>query len=179
MTRRMRLGNGRRDCVGRRLGRNASRVLLSAFAAGLCALPLAAQQPESDIAASFVAADANAAANSPSGIDASEPLSDDDAAASAALRLREGTQLTDHLGYFRQNGESLMFVDKDGRELGGLPNLGLERIIRMLKSVEEPESVMWSISGTITEFAGRNYLLINRAVFKAATLPPAPETIGE
>jgi hypothetical protein len=97
--------------------------------------------------------------------------------AASALRLREGTQLTDHVGYFRQNGESLTFVDKEGRELGGLPNLGLERIIRMLKSVEEPESVTWSVSGTITEFAGRNYLLISRAVYKAAALPPAPDAL--
>jgi hypothetical protein len=94
-------------------------------------------------------------------------------------RLREGTQLTDRLGRFRQEGESVTFIDEEGRELGGLPNLGLERIIRALKGVEEPESVWWSVSGTVTEFSGRNYLLVSRAVYKAATLPPSPEQIGE
>ena len=158
----------------------SSRVLalltLGTGAAGFCALPLAAQQPAADDAASAVAADESAAAPG-GGEPGSDLLSEEDAAAAAALRLREGTQLTDQLGYFRQNGDSLTFVDKDGRELGGLPNLGLERIIRMLKSVEEPESVTWSVSGTITEFAGRNYLLISRAVYKAAALPPAPDTL--
>jgi hypothetical protein len=97
--------------------------------------------------------------------------------AESGVRLREGTQLTDRLGYFRQNGDSLTFVDEDGRELGGLPNLSLERIIRMLKSVDEPESVKWSVSGTVTEFSGRNYLLISRAVYKAAMFPPVPDAV--
>ncbi len=153
---------------------------LSAFAlalgcgAGLCTLPLAAQQPETGAASLEVAALPGSESAS---AETADPLSEDDAAAASALRLREGTQLTDHVGYFRQNGESLTFVDKEGRELGGLPNLGLERIIRMLKSVEEPESVTWSVSGTITEFAGRNYLLVSRAVYKAAALPPAPDAL--
>jgi hypothetical protein len=98
-------------------------------------------------------------------------------ASTAALRLREGTQFTDHLGHFRQQGESVVFVDNLGRELGGLPNLNLERILRMLKGVDEPESVAWSVSGTVTEFGGRNYLLITRAIFKSATLPPAPDLV--
>jgi hypothetical protein len=92
-------------------------------------------------------------------------------------RLREGTQLTDRLGRFRQEGESLTFIDEDGREIGGLPNLNLERIIRMLKSAEEPDSVWWSVSGVVTEFSGRNFLLVTRAVYKTAALPPTPETV--
>lgn len=96
---------------------------------------------------------------------------------SNAHRLREGTNLKDRLGRFHQNGDSLTFIDEDGRELGGLPNLNLERIIRMLKTVDEPDSVKWSVSGSVTEFAGRNYLLISRAVYKAATLPPAPDAV--
>lgn len=96
---------------------------------------------------------------------------------STALRLREGTQLTDRLGHFQQQGEAVVFVDDQGRELGGLPNLNLERVLRMLKGVEEPESIAWSVSGTVTEFGGRNYLLITRAVYKSATLPPAPDLV--
>jgi hypothetical protein len=97
----------------------------------------------------------------------------------ARLRLREGTRLKDVSGRFRQSGDSLTFIDGENREISGLPNLNLERILRMLKSVEEPESVTWSVSGAITEFSGRNYLLISRAVYKAAAPPPAPETISE
>jgi hypothetical protein len=107
----------------------------------------------------------------------SVPASASDEPAASGTRLREGTQLTDRMGYFRQNGDALTFVDEDGRELGGLPNLSLERIIRMLKSVDEPESVKWSVSGTVTEFSGRNYLLVTRAVYKAAMLPPMPDSV--
>jgi hypothetical protein len=93
------------------------------------------------------------------------------------LRLREGTKLSNSLGHFRQSGEAVSFVDESGREIGGLPNLNLERITRMLKAVDEPEGVWWSVSGTITEFAGRNYVLISRAVYKATAPPPAPESL--
>jgi hypothetical protein len=95
------------------------------------------------------------------------------------LRLREGTRLRDASGRFRLSGDSLTFIDGESREISGLPNLNLERIIRMLKTVEEPESITWSVSGTVTEFSGRNYLLISRAVYKAASPPPAPESLAK
>ena len=94
------------------------------------------------------------------------------------LRLREGTRLNESLGHFRLNGDVLTFIQDDNRELIGLANLNLERILRMLKTVDEPESVMWSVNGTVTEFSGRNYVLVTRAVYKAAT-PSPPEAIEE
>jgi hypothetical protein len=97
----------------------------------------------------------------------------------AKLRLREGTRLKDVAGRFRQSGDALTFIDGENREIAGLPNLNLERILRMLKTVEEPESITWSVSGTVTEFSGHNFLLISRAVYKAAAPPPAPETISQ
>jgi hypothetical protein len=97
----------------------------------------------------------------------------------ARLRLREGTRLKDVTGRFRQSGDSLTFIDGENREITGLPNLNLERILRTLKTVEEPESITWSVSGSVTEFSGHNYLLISRAVYKAAAPPPAPETISQ
>jgi len=153
------------DRTGWRL---AAAVVLAGAAALIGAVPLAAQQAGDE--AESVEAEIAAMA-------ASEPAGADEPTVSAALRLREGTQLTDHVGYFRQSGESLTFVDNEGRELGGLPNLGLERVGRMLKSVEEPESITWSVSGVVTEFGGRNYLLVGRAVYKAATPPPAPDSL--
>jgi len=94
-------------------------------------------------------------------------------------RLREGTRVTDVLGYFQQNGEGATFVTKENYKFGGLPNLNLQRVLRMLKGVEEPENVKWNVSGTITEFDGRNYLLISRAVYKSNALPPAPDRVSE
>lgn len=102
-----------------------------------------------------------------------------EAAEALKLRLREGTRLKDVIGRFRQSGDSLVFIDGENRELGGLPNLNLERVARMLQSVEEPESVTWSISGTVTEYSGQNHLLITRAVFRSAAPPPTPENVAE
>jgi hypothetical protein len=94
-----------------------------------------------------------------------------------AFRLREGTRFTNRVGRFRMSGDSLIFIDEDKREIGGLPNLNLERILRMLKSVDEPEMILWSVSGMVTEFSEQNYLLISRAVYKAAAPPPVPESL--
>jgi hypothetical protein len=102
-----------------------------------------------------------------------------EAAEALKLRLREGTHLKNVMGRFRQSGDSLVFIDAENRELGALPNLNLERIARMLQSVEEPESVSWSISGTVTEYSGNNHLLITRAVFRSTAPPPAPENLAE
>jgi len=99
-------------------------------------------------------------------------------ATAADRRLREGTQLTNCLGHFRQTGDVVAFIDENGRDIGGLPNLNLERIARMLKAVDEPETVWWSVSGTVTEFSGKNYVLITRAVYKASTPPPTPESLS-
>ena len=81
------------------------------------------------------------------------------------------------LGQFRQEGDLLSIVDEEGRRFGCLPNLGLERIANVLKGAEEPDGVWWSVSGTVTEFNERNYLLISRAVYKAAALPPTPDRV--
>jgi hypothetical protein len=91
-------------------------------------------------------------------------------------RLREGTNLNDENGYFREDGDSAVFVNEDGLQLAGLPNLNLERIVRVLKGNDEARNVRWIVSGTVTEFNGRNYLLISRAVYKSAATPSAPPT---
>lgn len=93
------------------------------------------------------------------------------------LRWREGKRLIDHGGHFRQDGEGAVFVSETGHELVALANLNLERVTRTLKASDESESIRWSINGVVTEFNGRNYLLIQRAVYKSASPPPVPEQI--
>ncbi len=92
-------------------------------------------------------------------------------------RLREGTLVSDQSGFFREDGEGATFVTDDGMEFGSLPNLNLERVVRLLKSAEESSSIRWSVTGRVTEFSGRNFLLISRAVYKSATPPPTPEQL--
>ncbi len=92
-------------------------------------------------------------------------------------RIREGTLIVDRGGFFRQDGEGATFVTEDNHEFGALPNLNLERIVRTLKGSDEAESIRWSVNGVVTEFNGRNHLLINRAVYKSSVPPPIPEQV--
>jgi hypothetical protein len=101
----------------------------------------------------------------------------DDSDESGKRRLREGTILTDQGGRFRQDGDGAVFISENQYEFVTLQNLNLERVIRTLKGSDESESIRWSVSGQVTEFNGRNYLLITRAVYKSASPPPAPEQI--
>jgi len=93
-------------------------------------------------------------------------------------RIREGTIIQDQTGFFRSDGEGATFVSDEGLEFGGLPNLNLERVVGTLKTAEEPKSIRWIVSGMTTEFSGRNYLLISRAIFKSKPPPPAPEQLS-
>ena len=86
-------------------------------------------------------------------------------ASDAPTRMREGTELVEVLGYFRVLGDRVTFHSGEpARQFGGLPNLNLERIVRTVRDQTEP--MMWSVSGTVTEFQGANYLLIQRARLK-------------
>lgn len=93
-------------------------------------------------------------------------------------RIREGTEVVGRSGYFRQDGDGATFVTDDGFELGGLPNLNLERIVRTLKTADDSSTIRWRVSGSVTEFSGRNYLFVTRAVYKAKTPPPAPAQLS-
>ena len=92
-------------------------------------------------------------------------------------RIREGTQIEGKTGYFRQDGDGATFVTDDGFELGGLPNLNLERVIRTLKTSDENKTIRWRVNGSVTEFSGRNYLFITRAVYKSTAPPPVPQEL--
>lgn len=91
--------------------------------------------------------------------------------------LREGAKLDDETGHFRLDGDGATFVNSKGLEFGGLANLNLERVVRVLKNAEEAENIRWIVSGQVTEFSDQNYLLISRAVYKSATVPPVPDQL--
>ena len=95
------------------------------------------------------------------------------------LRLREGTNISNVSGYFRFDGEGATYVAEDGMEFGGLPNLSLERVVGTLKGAEKASAVRWSVSGMVTEFGNRNYLLISSAVYKSSHAPATPQAVGE
>lgn len=87
-------------------------------------------------------------------------------------RLREGTALRGLIGTIRPVGErwTLFLAQRDERYIL-LENLALERILRTNASFTEAPD--WTIDGTVTEFRGQNYLLIEKALIGRVTAPPA------
>lgn len=90
-------------------------------------------------------------------------------------QVREGVTLQNEPGSFQIAGDRIAFCPADGADpLLVLENLALERVWRML---EEVGNRPWSVSGTVTEYRGRNFLLIERAVVRSRS--PSPETNQE
>jgi hypothetical protein len=89
----------------------------------------------------------------------------------STVRLREGSTLTDALGEFHNAGDRIIFQPLDRTiSLPTLENLALERVARSLE--ENPTRRLWSVTGTVTEYRGGNYLLITRARLKAKRHAP-------
>ena len=85
--------------------------------------------------------------------------------APARLRLREGTVILDKLGTFGFTEDHISFHEQeDDLQLAVLENLALERIVRVIGESHDPGEVEWKVSGTVTEFQGKNYLLLSKAV---------------
>ena len=83
-------------------------------------------------------------------------------------RLREGTQVEKVSGHFKLTGDRVTFVTADGKQrFGGLENLALERVARVVK--DSPAQLRWTIAGVITEYRGANYLLVTHAVLADET----------
>jgi hypothetical protein len=80
-------------------------------------------------------------------------------------RLREGIRLQDAIGHFESAADVPVFIDEQGRRLIGLENLNLQRIVRTVLAAEDPATLRWRVSGAITEYEGRNYIFIERAVY--------------
>ncbi len=84
----------------------------------------------------------------------------------APKRLRQGTVLRKVKGEFRLTGERVAFYPQDleVKEMTVLENLALERLTEL---VAENRRRLWLVDGVVTEFRGRNYLLVSRAVLTA------------
>lgn len=90
-------------------------------------------------------------------------------------RLREGTRLIDVAGRFDSTSDRSVFYPADADEsYKVLENLALERIHKVLEETRAGDKPQWIISGTVTEFAGGNYLLVTKAVIKPPAAGRAP-----
>jgi len=84
--------------------------------------------------------------------------------------IREGTELVDQMGRFKMTGDRVTFVTSDGKmSFVGLENLNLERIARAIADNAEP--LEWKVSGTVTEYGGANFLLVERAIIRPRADP--------
>jgi hypothetical protein len=82
-------------------------------------------------------------------------------------RQREGTRLTDVVGRFELAGDRVTFHPANEREnYRVLENLALERVGQVLG--ESRARHEWTVTGVLTEYRGANYLLLQKAVIKAA-----------
>ncbi len=85
-------------------------------------------------------------------------------------RIREGTEIVGRSGHFRMTGDRVTFFTSDGKgRFVGLENLNLERIAESI--ADSPDQLVWSVTATLTEFRGANYLLVRRAVLRSRARP--------
>ena len=82
--------------------------------------------------------------------------------------IREGSQLEDQPGQFHWSGSRLNFVPTGSEDhLIALENLNLQRVAQILS--ERPDTLEWRMSGTVTEYRGVNYLLVQRVILSTAS----------
>ena len=82
------------------------------------------------------------------------------------LVMREGATLKDITGWFKVTIDRVEFQATDQElKLIVLENLALERIVDEL---DGSSLVLWQVEGTVTEYHGRNYLLVHKAFVKSA-----------
>ena len=78
---------------------------------------------------------------------------------------REGTRIVDRGGYFRMDGNRVVFVSSERKDhYVALENLNLERIVQALD--DQPRRRLWKVTGTLTEYQGENYLLVEKALLE-------------
>ena len=83
-----------------------------------------------------------------------------------AERYREGAKFQKISGWFKVAVDRVEFHPTDGSSpLVVLENLALERVVNELTG---DLVLIWHVDGTLTEYHGRNYLLIDRAFVRSA-----------
>ena len=81
--------------------------------------------------------------------------------------LREGGEIVGQAGYFRANGSRLAFVSEDNkRNFIALENHNLEQVAQAI--AENDKRLQWIVSGTISQYRGENFILVNRAELKSS-----------
>jgi hypothetical protein len=100
-------------------------------------------------------------------ISGSEP--DETVAKKTSTRVREGRDIREMQATFASLGERMSCrLPKLQATVTILENLTLERVSETM--MRHPEDATWEVEGVITEYQGRNYLLLQRAVVNSVTV---------
>jgi hypothetical protein len=84
--------------------------------------------------------------------------------------MREGTRIESRSAVCRFNGERLnVDLEEFERPILALENLAAQRILDTIRN--DPNDDQWLLTGTITEFRGSNYLLLERVKRDASNKP--------
>ena len=87
----------------------------------------------------------------------------------AQQRLREGREVRDPAAVFQSTGDRMnCWLPTMNVTVTVVENLTLERVQELLTRHEE--AATWEIEGLITEYQGRNYMLLRRAVINSVLL---------
>lgn len=128
-------------------------------------LPGAALVAAAALLAGVVLASAQAPGFGRSKTDKSGIVDRQSTAKKSDFRVREGSDVTNLSGHFRMTGDRVTFFTADGKgRFVGLENLNLQRIVQEIE--DDPDTTKWIVSGTITEFRGANYLLVDQAMLE-------------
>ena len=81
---------------------------------------------------------------------------------SSSQRLRrEGTKIEQQTVSCRSNGERLVVeLRSEKQQVLALENLMAQRILESV--TDDPNDRYWSVNGTLTEFQGKNFILLER-----------------
>ena len=80
---------------------------------------------------------------------------------SGGFILREGTQVDSRTAICRSSGDRLILeIDNFPKQIVALENLSAQRVMEALYT--DPNDRYWSITGTITEFRGSNFMLLQK-----------------
>ncbi|MCC6508314.1 MAG: hypothetical protein IT423_04355 [Pirellulaceae bacterium] len=84
--------------------------------------------------------------------------------------VREGARMESRLMLVRSAGDNLTLETEDDKQsLEALENLALERILQAVRA--DSQDKRWLVTGQVTEYRGRNYILLERVSRAPRTTP--------
>lgn len=94
------------------------------------------------------------------------------------IRQREGARIVERRGRFEVHGDRVIFFAQEpDAHYVVLENLALERVARVVE--ESGPQLVWSVSGTLSEYRSSNYLMISRAMVKSTQGPAEPARLTD